>query len=48
MLVETGSMSFFEFTNKVMSRIYQLFFNAELPRFSREIKNKLQLSLELA
>lgn len=44
--METGSMSFFEFTNKVMSRIYQLFFNAELPRVFQDMNTKLQLSSE--
>ena len=44
--METGSFSFLEFANKVMARLYFLFFDSELPRVSKDMKVKLQLSTE--
>ena len=42
--VESWSFSFLEFANKVMARIYYLFFDTELPRVSEDMKVKLQFS----
>jgi hypothetical protein len=44
--VDIGSFSFLEFANKVMARIYCLFFDSKLPRVSKDMKVKLQLSIE--
>lgn len=44
--VETRSFSFLEFVNKVMARIYCLFFDSKLPRVSKDMRVKLQLSTE--
>lgn len=44
--MEARKISFFDFTNKVMSNVYNLIFNKELPRVSEDMKSKLQLSLE--
>lgn len=41
---ESTNIYFFEFTNKIMARIYQLIFYSELPRVLEEMRNKLQLS----
>lgn len=43
-LEESTSISFLEFTNKIMAKVYYLFFKEELPRVSEEMRNKLQLS----
>ena len=37
-------MFLFEFTNKIMEKVYQLFYDTELPRISEEMMNKMQLS----
>ena len=42
--MENGSLSFFDFTNKLMSKVYKLVFDTELPRVSQEMKNKLQMT----
>ena len=39
--MEIGTVQFFEFTNKLMSRIYQMIFDTELPRVFEDMKNKL-------
>ena len=44
--MEAGKFSFFDFTNRVMSSVYKLIFNKELPRVSEDMKSKLQLSSE--
>ena len=44
--LSTG-ISFFDFSNKIMAKIYQMFFKVELPMVSKEIRSKLQLSIEL-
>ena len=41
---ELAYISFFEFTNKIMAKVYNLFFKVELSRVSEEMRNKLQLS----
>ena len=43
-LKESPSISFFEFTNKIMAKVYQLFFNVELTKVLEDMRNKLQLS----
>ena len=43
---EVGNVSFFEFLNKVMERMYQLIFEQEMPRVFNEMKDKLQSTLE--
>ena len=45
--MELGKISFFDFTNMVMSNVYKLTFNAELERLSEDMKNKLQLSSKI-
>ena len=46
-LEESTSISFFQFMNKIMAKFYHLFFKAELPRVSEEMRTKLQSSIEL-
>ena len=41
---ESTNIYFFEFTNKIMTKVYYLFFKVGLPRFLEEMRNKLQLS----
>ena len=45
-LVETGSMSFFESTNKVKAKIYQMISDIKLCKVYEDMTNKLQLSSE--
>lgn len=44
--MEAGNISSFDFTNRFMSNVYKLIFNAELPRVLEDMKNKLQLRSE--
>ena len=43
---ESTNISFFEFTNKIMTKFYYLFSKVELPRVLEEMRNKLKLSQE--
>lgn len=43
----SASISFFEFSNKIMAKVYQMFFKTELPRVLEKMRNKLQLNSEL-
>lgn len=44
--VENGGFSFLEISNKVMARVYYLFFVSELPRVLDDMKFKVQLKTE--
>lgn len=46
-LEESTDISFFEFSNRIMAKVYQLFFKVELHKVLEEMRNKLQLSTEL-
>ena len=41
--MEHGSLSFFHFTNRLMSKVYKLNFDTKLPRVSQEMNNTIQM-----
>lgn len=42
--LENGNFSFFDFTNRLMSRVYELIFDTELPIVSQEMNNKIHVT----